>query len=318
MWVNALPKRLSVIIVTWNSELVIDDCLSSLDTLGLNDLETIVVDNHSRDGTIGLLKELEKSKTGKRLDLTVHYSGINTGWAKGAEEGVRSSSGKWILFCNPDIRFTKDFTELLNYGDSHKFLVLAPSLVTPSGQIQCGVRKLTMTRLFVTFTSLGQALDRWIARGFIFRDFQYANEVLNKPFFVDHPPGSFFLMRRDILAFLDGYLFPNDLPLYFNDSDLFARLQEMKISAVLLPSIRIYHRVSYSRNLVSSETYQYRIIRSMMIYAKKWRLHALSLAFLVLSDSIISPFVSYRHVFRPPRPRDILQSAYRLKGLVSA
>jgi GT2 family glycosyltransferase len=316
--VISLQKRLSVIIVSWNSEKFLGECLSSLDNLRFNDMETIVVDSASQDGTVKLLRRLEKSEMGKRLGLIVHYSATNIGWTKGTEEGVRVSSGRWLLSCNPDIGFTRDFEELLSYAESHKFLVLAPSLVTPTGHIEVGLRKLTTARLFVGFTNLGQSFDRLIARGFISRDFHYANPPFKKPFRVDHPPASFFLMHRDVLPLLGDYLLPHDLPLYFGDSDLFTRLQKLKIAAVLLPSVKISHQVSYSKTLVSPETYQYRMTQSMMKYAKKWRLHSRFLALLVFLDAMFAPFISFPHVVRPPRRRDISQSAYRLKGLISS
>jgi len=313
-----MKRRLSVIIVSWNSEEFLGACLSSLDNLGFDDIETIVVDSASQDGTAGLLRELEKSERGKRLGLIVRYSATNIGWSKGTEEGVRLSCGKWLLSCNPDIGFTREFNELLNYAESHEFLVVAPSLVTPQGHIHTGLRRLTTARLFVGFTNLGQSFDRLIGRGFISRDFHYANPVFDKPFCVDHPPASFFLVRRDLLPLLGDYFLPHDLPLYFGDSDLFTRIQKLGIPAVLLPSVRIHHYESYSRKLVSPEIYQYRVIQGMMKYSRKWKLHPRFLALLVTIDAIFGPFVSFPHVVRPPRRRDISQSAYRLKALISS
>lgn len=313
----SMQKRLSVIIVSWNCKEFLGACLWSLDNLGFSDIETIVVDNASKDGTVGFLRELEKSEMGKRLGLMVRYSATNIGWGKGTEEGVRISSGKWLLFCNPDIRFTGGFADLLNYAESHEFRVLAPSLVTATGHIHTGLRKLTTARLFVGFTRLGQSFDRLIARGFISKDFHYANPVFEKPFCVDHPPASFFLVRRDLLPFLGDHLLPDDLPLYFGDSDLFTRIQKLGIPAVLIPSVKIYHHESYSTKLVSPEIIQYRMTQGMMKYATKWKLHPRFLALLTTIDAIFAPFISVPHVVRPPRRRDISQSAYRLKALIS-
>jgi GT2 family glycosyltransferase len=155
-----------------------------------------------------------------------------------------------------------------------------------------------------------------IGRSFISKDFHYASPVFDKPFFVDHPPASFFLLRRDLLPYLGDYFLPSELPIYFGDSDLFARIQELRIAAVLLPSVRIRHHESYSRRLVSPETYEYRMIQGMMRYARKWKLHSHFLAILVTLDAIFAPFISVPHVFRPPKRRDISRSAYRLKALI--
>lgn len=313
-----LSKRLSVIIVSWNCRKPLDACLSSLDALGLKDMETVVVDSNSHDGTVEFLKDLEASERGRRLGLTVHYSPTNIGWSKGMEEGARISSGRWLLSCNPDIVFTEDFKEMLYYAESHDFLVLAPRLVTPKGVLHGCLRRITMTRLFFVFTILGQSLDRKIGRGFISGDFHYGSVVFDRPALVDHPSASFFLMQRDLLSRLGGYLLSNNFPMYFGDSDLFCRLQEQHIPVVFLPSIRILHDSSYSRKLVATHVYQSRMVQSMVRYAKKWKLHHRFLVFLLFVDAVFAPFVSFPHTIRPPRHRDILESAYRLKGIIDA
>ncbi len=304
--------------MSWNCRKSLDACLSSLDALGLEGIETVVVDSNSRDGTVKLLKDLEHSVRGMRVGLVVRYFARNIGWSKGTEEAAGISSGKWLLSCNPDIVFTKDFREMLDYADSHDFLVIGAQLVTPEGVLHGAMRQITMARLFFVFTILGQYLDRKVGHGFVSRDFHYGSTHFDKPTFVDHPSASFFLMHHDLRSRLGGYLLSDDFPIYFGDSDLFRRLQEHHIATVFLPSVRILHEAGYSRKLVAVQAYQFRMMQGMVRYARKWKLHHRFLLFLLFIDAVFAPIVSFPYVIRPPRYRDVLESAYRLKGIIHA
>jgi GT2 family glycosyltransferase len=88
--------RLSIVIVTFNSAAEIDACLSSLSAHASTiDLETIVVDNASSDGT--------GAAVGQRWPaVRVFDAGGNLGFARASNLGIRQTSGDLILLLNPD------------------------------------------------------------------------------------------------------------------------------------------------------------------------------------------------------------------------
>ena len=49
----------SVTIVTWNSAQYLDECFAALSSQDYRDLEVVIVDNASEDGTRALLREVE-------------------------------------------------------------------------------------------------------------------------------------------------------------------------------------------------------------------------------------------------------------------
>ncbi len=310
-----MPKTLSIIIVSWNSKAKLDSCLGTLDKLGLNDLETIVVDNNSQDGTATFLQRLESSELGTRVGLRVLCLGVNTGWAKGTNQAARIATGKWLLLCNPDISFTPDFREMLQFAESHNFQVVAPLLVTRKGNLQQPLRRITFTRLFFAFTTLGEFLDAGLSRRFVWRNLHYEPWKFTAPILVDHPSASFVMISRDILNMLRD-LVSEEFPLYFGDSDLFRRLQDRNIPMVLLPSVRIIHEVGYSKRLVPDEIYRFRREQSMMRFAKKWKMHYHSLVFLLFLDALISPFLSYQRILKMPSRRDLRGSGFGMKGVL--
>ncbi len=92
-----LPKKplVSVVIVTYNSQDVIEDCLHSLYASKYHNMEVIVVDNDSSDNTVEIIKR-------KFPGIKVIEAGENLGFAGGNNLGFRHASGQIIFMLNPD------------------------------------------------------------------------------------------------------------------------------------------------------------------------------------------------------------------------
>jgi N-acetylglucosaminyl-diphospho-decaprenol L-rhamnosyltransferase len=95
-WTQAQMKELSIIIVNWNSLPYLRQCLKSVyaETRGI-DFEVIVVDNDTSDNAANQFREEFPA-------VMVIRTGENLGFARANNLGVRISSGKNILFLNPD------------------------------------------------------------------------------------------------------------------------------------------------------------------------------------------------------------------------
>ena len=95
-------KKISVIIVTYNSENHIYDCLESLfnyNDIG-NELEVIVVDNNSKNGSE--LKKKLKILYDNRIIFIENEK--NGGYGQGNNLGIRVSVSPIIMIMNPDVR----------------------------------------------------------------------------------------------------------------------------------------------------------------------------------------------------------------------
>jgi GT2 family glycosyltransferase len=91
----SIAMQLSIIIVNYNSKLLIEKCIVSVNK-ALHDIqgEIIVVDNNSTDGSAAFLQKLAAIK----LVLNTE----NHGFAKACNQGFKISTGKYVLFLNPD------------------------------------------------------------------------------------------------------------------------------------------------------------------------------------------------------------------------
>ncbi len=129
-------NKSSIIIVTYNNQESIGDCLSSLKKYEPI-FEIIVLDNNSTDKTVEEIKRVK--------DVKLIKSDVNLGFSKGNNQAVKEAHGEYLIFLNPD-------TELLEFGDLSKLVnlleenqsygLVAPLLVDTKGNIQKSVRKL--------------------------------------------------------------------------------------------------------------------------------------------------------------------------------
>ena len=88
--------QLSIIIVTYNSRTLIEQCLVSVNkAIAAIETEFIIVDNNSNDGS----KEYLPSKFPEAKFI---FNNENLGFAKACNQGFNISSGDHILFLNPD------------------------------------------------------------------------------------------------------------------------------------------------------------------------------------------------------------------------
>lgn len=96
-------KKVSIIIVTYNSEKDIYDCVTSImehADIPLQEIELVVVDNNST----GCDAMFDKLKTLWREDIVLIKNSCNGGYGQGNNVGIRQSSAPLVLIMNPDVR----------------------------------------------------------------------------------------------------------------------------------------------------------------------------------------------------------------------
>lgn len=91
----ARGMRLSVVIVNWNSRDDLAQCLDSIGAQTYAELEVIVVDNGSQDGSVELMRE--RYPQFRLLD-----EGENLGFAEGCNRGFAAATGEWLAVLNND------------------------------------------------------------------------------------------------------------------------------------------------------------------------------------------------------------------------
>ena len=111
--------KYSIVIPVFNQVRYTMACLEMIsDTCPLDEVEIIVSNNGSTDGTSALLDTIisGNNKTfGKEFPLTVIDNGENIGYGGGANRGMEASTGEYILIINNDIEGFKGWVEYLSF-----------------------------------------------------------------------------------------------------------------------------------------------------------------------------------------------------------
>lgn len=106
------------IIVTWNNENEIEDCLSTVYRFSSKSSNVIVVDNASKDRTVQIVKE-------KFPDVELIESKENLGFAAANNLALENVSSQYVCYLNPDVILTED--------------ILTPSIEILENQIEIGL-----------------------------------------------------------------------------------------------------------------------------------------------------------------------------------
>ena len=114
----------SVVIVHYNGERLLDACLASVQAQVYRPVEVILVDNGSSDGSIAMVRV-------KYPEVRVLAQGTNLGFAEGNNRGVEAATGEYVVLLNNDTEVTADWLPgLLEYMMEPAVAVVTSKVVT--------------------------------------------------------------------------------------------------------------------------------------------------------------------------------------------
>jgi N-acetylglucosaminyl-diphospho-decaprenol L-rhamnosyltransferase len=127
---GSIPE-LSVVIASWNSWGFLKGCLPSVLNQGPLDLEIIVVDNGSVDGTPSRLREHYPS-------VKITQNKTNESHSRAMNKGIRLARGKYVLVLDADTVVAPGaFRRLLEFMREHPDTVIAaPKMFNGDGTVQ--------------------------------------------------------------------------------------------------------------------------------------------------------------------------------------
>jgi GT2 family glycosyltransferase len=122
--------KLSIIIVSYNTRQILDECIQSVYSSKIDDsYEIIVVDNNSGDGTVEMIEA-------KYPDVCIIKNAVNNLFAKANNQAAGIAEGEYLLLLNSDtIVYGDNIQRLVSFMDSQ-----------PEAVICCGPRVLNRDR----------------------------------------------------------------------------------------------------------------------------------------------------------------------------
>jgi GT2 family glycosyltransferase len=267
---------LSIVIVNYNTREALRRCLASIDAEhgGLS-VETIVVDNASRDDSASMVREAFPQ-------VKLVEPGRNTWFTGGNNLGVAQATGDYVLILNPD---TIIQPEMLPRMVTH--LRANPRV----GALTCQMRGLdgSIQRicsrvpgyldLLLGYTFLGVLLAFWRDRRRT--RMWYADWERDSTRAVEVIPDSCMMSPRDLLEHL--HTFDETLRLYFTEDDICKRILAAGCEVHFLAEALVLHEEHASTRLVqrlASQVY----FDDLLVFTRKWygRPAALLLQALIL------------------------------------
>jgi GT2 family glycosyltransferase len=124
-------KRITIIIVNFNTCKMTMDCLSSLKD---DEANVIVVDNNSSDGSLIALRKWAKKDNGR----TLISNKANLGFAKANNQGIRLADTPYVMLLNSDTLVSPGtLPRLIEWMDEHPAVgACGPRLIYPDGTPQ--------------------------------------------------------------------------------------------------------------------------------------------------------------------------------------
>ena len=262
---------ISIVVVLWNSEDLIDGLYHAIDkqTYPHNRLELLLVDNNSQDETTKRAED-QRPKYARLIK-----TGGNYGYAGGNNFGFRETKGEFIVVCNPDIRPDPNWLmKLVETAVATKADVVVPKVVFSDKSL---------------INNAGSDLHPMSDWPIIDRGINESahNSAFDKRVEVTAFCGASPLLRRSFLndiGVFDKYFF-----LYWEDGDLSWRGQKAHKHYIYEPGAVAAHYHGGSTGGEQSKTFIYYVSRNrVLILIKHAQLHVAVKAFIkVCRDHII-------------------------------
>ncbi len=116
--------KVTIVIPNYNGKAFMKDCMEALEGQSCRDLEVILVDNGSSDGSVELVKEQYPQV--KRIVLDQNY-----GFSRAVNEGIRAARTPYVILLNNDTKVRPGYVEaLVKAMDSHpKAFSASPKMI---------------------------------------------------------------------------------------------------------------------------------------------------------------------------------------------
>ncbi len=223
-----LSKKISIIILSWNTKSLLRQCLESI-VSQTPTTEIIVVDNGSTDGSVEEIKKLKLKTQNDNSKFKIILNKENLGYGEANNQGMRIATGDYFLLLNSDT-IIKDNAPLkmAQFLEDHpKVGVVGCQLLNPDGSSQPSAGP--FPNLGVVFVML--FLEHWFGH-LVRNSFKTTREV-------DWVMGAALMVRREVfekVGPMDEGIF-----MYMDEVEWCYRIKKAGFKVMFYPGAQIVH-----------------------------------------------------------------------------
>ena len=242
--------RILVVVVTWNSGRYIEDCLKSL-ALSTIPVAVLVIDNASSDGTSAHLRSHWETS------VSVLDTGSNLGYAGGNNIGIDvaiEAGANLVILMNPDATVAPDCIERLHQilDSSDQIGMVSPSICYESTDI---------VWYGGSDVNLISGSSDHVCQGVAW------TSLPSEPYATDR--GSGCVLGLPIRAISEVGLFDERYFLYYEETELSARMRERGFTVKVVPQARAWHDVGHG-NRSTNPIPHYYMTRNRLLFASRY------------------------------------------------
>ena len=237
--------RLSVIIVNWNVQDLLDRCLASIAASDMepNRIEIIVVDSASADDSVAMVRE-------KYPAVRLLAQADNVGFTRGNNIGLAQAQGDLLLLLNPDTEVRPDAL-----GVMLDYLLANPAvgIVGPHTLNSDGSHQSTRRRFPTLLTGIFES--SWLAAAApagLERDYRLLETDDDDILMVDWVQGSALMLRREVYRAIGGM--DEAFVMYFEELDYCRRAKAAGWQVAYHGGAVITHHGGKSSEQVAAQT----------------------------------------------------------------
>ena len=224
---------ISIIIVNWKVKDLLEKSLSSIFAYQKDyQVEVLVVDNNSQDGSVAMIKE-------KFPQVILISLSDNIGFGAANNLAIKEAQAEYIFLLNPDTEITEDFLDrALTYLKNNPSVgIMAPRIINSDGSKQLSIRRHPdlLSQVLIMFKLKNILVNNKILNNYLLKDFDY-----NKEQTVDQIMGAAMLIRKSVFEKIGT--FDEKFFVWFEEVDLCYRVNQKGYKAYFISDIGAYHK----------------------------------------------------------------------------
>ena len=254
-------SSVSVVIVSWNTRDLLRDCLHSINQQTRLRHEIVVVDNASSDGSAEMVER-------EFPEVILLINRDNRGFAIANNQGIRATSGYYVLLLNPDtVILDGAIDKMVRWLDEHPGVGCAGCQIL---ETETEIQRTCFSdpgpfNLLLMETALHRVLHDWP----LFCRPAYGQWDRRTERDVDVVHGMFMLTSRLVIEQVG--LLDEDFFVYSEEADWCRRIRKSGYRCAFTPVARVLHRDGGGNSTIQSTTRMFvQFQKSRLLYVQKY------------------------------------------------